>query len=271
MRTSPTQLLTLSYSFVKRTGFLETSIGSHLFTSAYFFYKRHIEDNLQDLLRARPHLLRNGHVLDIGANVGYTATVLANETCADQLVYAFEPEPDNFAMLQRVAVRPKVKDRIVTLRCAVGAEDRPAKLWINTHHHGDHRVITDHFRESASPASGISVPMISIDTFIEQHPGPVGFVKIDVQGFELPVCSGMVKTLAQNPDVTIVLEYAPASMEELGINPSDLLRFLEARGFACYLVGSKGRLSPIAQPTVEREGYVDLLFSRRPSTWVESG
>jgi FkbM family methyltransferase len=263
MKASAAQLLTRSYAVVKRSGLLETSIGSEVFTSAYFLYKRYIEDDLHGLLQLHPNLVRRGNVLDIGANVGYTATVLATATAEGQLVYAFEPEPANYNMLRRVAARPKARNRIVAVQCAVGAEERMARLWINEQHHGDHKVITEHFLETARPP-GITVPMVTIDAFVERHPGPVGFVKIDVQGLELPVCAGMTKTLEQNPDVTIVLEYAPSSMTELGLDPAELLRFLAARGFDCYLIGSRGKLSRTDVPAIESGDYVDLLFSRRP-------
>ena len=63
-----------AYSLVRRSGFLRTSLGRRLFKSAYFLYKRYLEDDLQHLLRAFPYLVGEGHVLDIGANIGYTAS-----------------------------------------------------------------------------------------------------------------------------------------------------------------------------------------------------
>lgn len=107
-------------------------------------------------------------------------------------------------------------------------------------------------------------PLVSIDLFLERNPGPVSFVKIDVQGFELPVCQGIKTTLERNPDVTVVLEYAPSAMRELGFNPSQLVGFLVDRGFQVYLVCPKGKLSPGIPSGLDDSGYVDLLFSRRP-------
>lgn len=45
--------------------------------------------------------------------------------------------------------------------------------------------------------------------FLERNPGPVAFVK-------------MKTTLGRNPDPTVVLEYAPSGMRELGFDPSQL-------------------------------------------------
>ena len=46
-----------AYSLVRRSGFLQTSLGRHLFKSAYFLYKRYFEDDLRDLVRFHPALI----------------------------------------------------------------------------------------------------------------------------------------------------------------------------------------------------------------------
>src|ERR1700684_4527602 len=76
-----------AYSLVRRSGFLRTSLGRHLFKSAYFAYKRYIEDDLRGLVLSYPSLVGRGNVLDIGANIGYTAVVLARAAESDRKVY----------------------------------------------------------------------------------------------------------------------------------------------------------------------------------------
>jgi FkbM family methyltransferase len=253
-----------SYRFVRRSGLLETSLGSELFASAYFLYKRY-EDHLRGLLRAYPGLTLGGNVLDIGANIGYTATVLACSVEHDRLVYAFEPEPFNYRMLMRTAGRPQLEGRIVAQQCAVGAVDGTAQLWLNTSHPADHRVMTGQFQGTASARDHVTVPIVSIDSFLQRHEGPVSFAKIDVQGFEYPVCQGMRTTLEQNPDLSILLEYAPGSMRALGFCPADLLELLSEYGFKPYVVGPNGKLSPEIPAVMNESAYIDLLFIRNPA------
>ena len=262
--TAQEKLLTRAYSLVRQSGLLSTSAGSRCFKSAYFLYKHYVEDNLEALLRRHPGLLRGGNVLDIGANVGYTATVLARDADTGRKVYAFEPEPLNYALLQRSASHGALKNRIVPLQCAVGAADGTIDLWLNERHPADHRIITDEFRSRHPGASGATVPLVSIDKFLEVNPVPVAFVKIDVQGYELPVCQGMKNTLENNPELTVVLEYMPSAMRELGFDPAHLTSFWMERGFQAYLVGSGGKLSAGVPSVLEESGYADLLFSRRP-------
>jgi len=253
-----------AYSLVRRSGFLRTSLGRRLFKSAYFLYKRYVEDDLRDLLRSHPAIVGEGNVLDIGANIGYTAAVLARAAQAGCKVYAFEPEPFNFRLLQQTALQPEFAGKIVPMQLAVGAADGTIDLWINDRHHADHRVATEQFRSAHSGSNQVSVPLVSIDHFLQKNPGAVSFVKIDVQGYELAVCQGMTDTLRQNPGIVIVLEFMPSAMHELGFEPSRLIDFLVERDFKVYQVHPRGKLSPGIPDSMSDSSYCDLLFSRHP-------
>jgi hypothetical protein len=74
----------------------------------------------------------------------------------------------------------------------------------------------------------------------------------------------MQETLQQNPDVTIVLEFTPSMMIEMGFDPSKLIDFFVERDFKIYVVHPRGKLSPGLPPAMNDSGYVDLLLSRRP-------
>ena len=266
--TDPGNPLLRAYSLVRSSGFLRTSLGRRLFKSAYFLYKRYVEDDLKDLVEAFPGLVGEGNVLDIGANIGYTASVLARAAKPNRKVFAFEPEPFNFSILQQTAQRAEFKGKIVPMQCAVGAGNGTVNLWINLNHHADHRVITTQFQSEHPGSAGVSAPLVSIDSFLESHPGSVSFVKIDVQGYELAVCQGMQDTLQQNPDLSVVLEFMPSAMRELGFDPSHLISFFVERGFEIYLIHPRGKLTR-GLPTVieEDSSYFDLLFSRHPIVW----
>lgn len=253
-----------AYSLVRRSGFLETSLGRRLFKSAYFLYKRYLEDDLQDMLQAFPSLVGGENILDIGANIGYTATVLAQFVKPNRKVFAFEPEPFNFRILQQTALQTKFEGKIVPMRCAVGAENGTIDLWINPRHHGDHRVVTEQFHSEHPGATGINTQLVSVDSFLQNEKTSVSFIKIDVQGYELAVCEGMHNTLRNSPDLAIILEFMPSAMRELGFDPSRLIDLLLEHGFEIYLVHRGGKLSRGMPPVENDSSYFNLLFSRRP-------
>ena len=257
-------LFTTVYSLARKSGVLSTRVGQDLFTHAYNTYKKYLEDPFYALARKRPDLFRGGYVLDVGANIGYTSTVFAQAIDPQFRVYAFEPEPFNFQLLGRAAAAKKARGRIIAVQAAVGESDGTVPLWRNDHHHGDHRVRTATLAEHTPAEESFSVPLVSIDTFVARTKRlhPVCFIKVDVQGYELAVCHGMQKTLSDNPEAALVLEFMPEAMEDLGFHAADFLQWVKDGGFQIQTLEKSGDLTEGISPAIEKTGYVDLLLSR---------
>jgi FkbM family methyltransferase len=252
---------------------LDSGWGRRVFAASYFLYKRYLEDSFHDLVQRRAELFRGGNILDIGANIGYTAMVFSRAVDPQYKVYAFEPERFNYELLEQSAQARKALGRIVPIQSAVGDRDGTIQLWENEHHHADHRILTDQFRESAGRSSSIATPILQIDTFVEGRRAefPVRFIKVDVQGYEFPVCKGMERILAANPSAILALEYMPKAMRELGFQPEDLIKWLEHRDYRAYTLEKHGHIRAGVSDPSQGPGYVDLLFSREKlSTCLES-
>jgi FkbM family methyltransferase len=256
--------LTNFYWLARKARLLDTTLGQWAFSASYFLYKQYLEDPYRGLVLRHPDLLRGGNVLDIGANIGYTATVFSLAVSPEFRVYAFEPERFNYRLLERSARARRTMQRIVPIQSAIGDKDGTVELWENEHHHGDHRILTDQFRQNTGSPGVVSVPITRVDTFVAKQRGefPVRFIKVDVQGYELPVCKGMESTLAANPRAILALEYMPNAMRELGFQPEELIAWLEERGYKIYRIEKHGRLNPGLGDPSDGRGYCDLLFSR---------
>ncbi len=250
---------------------LDSVAGRRAFVGSYFLYKRWLEDPFAALVRLRPALFRGGHVLDVGANVGYTASVFGGAIDAGRQVHAFEPERRNFRLLEEVVARRGLAGRVVPVRAAVGAAAGEVDLWLNAAHHADHRVLTEALAAGlgARAADRERVAQVTLDGYASHRRlDRVAFVKIDVQGYELEVCRGMVGLLEANPGTAVAVEYAPAAMREQGFEAADLLAFFASRGFAAHALERDGRLRAGSVVELERavgtRGYVDVVFARDP-------
>jgi len=252
---------------------LSSALGRRAFVGSYFLYKRWLEDPFAALARHRPGLFRGGHVLDVGANVGYTASVFAGALDPGRQVHAFEPERANFDLLQAVVARRGLAGRVVPVRAAVGAEAGEVDLWRNRAHHADHRVLTATLVAALGVRAGDSerVPLVALDGYVRAHRlDRIAFVKVDVQGFEGEVLRGMHGLLADNPEARLVLEYAPWQMRQAGFDPAGLLADLESQGFRTWRLDQGGALRACRRDELlSLDGphdYVDLLASRQPLT-----
>ncbi len=267
MQRALTDPLISVYAWLNRRKVFDVPLLQSLFVRSYFFYKSHFEDPFLHLIAARPQLFTRGHLLDIGANIGYTAVIFARSLGAGDRVFAFEPEKRNFHRLVENLARFGVGDRVIANFLAVGAVNGTVDLWLNELHPGDHRIVTGAFRERIQSGNSVSpVPMVTIDSFVQsnQISNHIGFIKIDVQGFETEVCRGMEQTLLLNPRAVVAIEYAPGPMTELGFRAQELMDFFVERGFHLYELERRGRVRMVAanQVQVEAGGWITLLCSR---------
>jgi len=232
------------------------------YLSAFFLYKRYAEDPFAGLAARNAHFFRGGHILDVGANAGYTASVFAKLLDPTFCVYAFEPEPINTGRLRMVAGRAANRGRIVPVQVAVGERSGSTGLVINPTHPGDHYV------DSRETSGSLRVPLVSIDDFAEQHElRDVAFVKIDVQGFELAVSRGMERLIARSPRLSVAFEYSDETETRFGHGVADLLDFYRERGFTLHLLARSPSIQPLTAGALAdwkaRHGYVDILATRQ--------
>lgn len=266
---SSTGVFMFAYNLARSAKLLEMPRFKRVFLFSYFLYKRWYEDPFWALTRRSPELFADGDVLDIGANIGYTAYVFARAVKPPAKIYAFEPDQASFATLEEIVRRKNLAATVEIFNMAVGSADGSVNFWHNDEHSADHRVVTDQFKASHPASEKITtVALTSVDNFVAaRNPGRISFIKIDVQGYELAVCEGMRQTLQKFPDACIGLEYAPDGIRELGFDPAALLDFFRSAGYNLYvltraattLAPDKGAIDQLA----EKAGYVDLLCSRK--------
>ncbi|MBI4677563.1 MAG: FkbM family methyltransferase [Elusimicrobia bacterium] len=200
--------------------------------------------------------------LDIGANIGVYTLYLARLVGRSGRVVAFEPEPENFEMLERNVARNGYA-QVECVRKAVSDRTGAADLGFCEENRGDHRLFSRGQGRRAVP-----VETTRLDDFFP--PGAkVDLIKMDVQGSEVAAMEGMRRVLQDNPRVMVLAEHCPALTEAAGFSAASLAEFWRDLGFEAFLVGEGLRQSPLDDPLSfaemgRREGYLNVLF-RRPA------
>lgn len=265
-----TQVLLRAYGFVSSTGLLRSPSARRAFVRAYFLYKRFVEDPYAGLIRKHPELFKGGHIIDVGANIGYTAMLFAAAADLQSKVYAFEPDPENFAALDDLIKRRGLQQKVSPIQAAVGESDGELELWRNPSSHADRRIWTETLRGTIAPnlAAIITVPQTRLDRFLAGLDMPACFVKIDVQGYELPVCLGLLESIERFPDLRIAFEYDPVMIAGHGFEPRALLELFWSRKFFLYVINPSGNLEHLPHgefgfTAPERGLYWELLASRQ--------
>ena len=260
--------LTNAYGLLRPDGLLQIQLFQRAYVCAYFQYKKFVEDPFFALTLRQPRLFHNGDILDIGANIGYTACVFSKAMKPGSKVFAFEPDAVSCAVLRDVVRRKSLNGQIEILNTAVGNSDGELTFWHNNKHPADHRVVTKRFSGLLSKHAKVStIPAITIDSFVANRGlQNISFIKIDVQGYELAVCEGMTRTLEKFTDLCCCIEYSPHSMEELGFEPRKLLDFFRERKYNLYILrdGNPDLAKFSLENSLPEVGYVDLLFARNP-------
>lgn len=183
-------------------------------------------------------------VLDIGANIGYFTLLFARLVGPGGVVYAFEPDPDNFRLLRK-NIKKNGYRNIRAFPFAVSDRTSKGNLYLNDYNMGDHRIFDSHNGRKKIP-----IKIKALDEFL---PGlsPV-FVKIDVQGSEIMAFEGMRKMLRK---VTYVAaEYSPYLLDKAGFPPERMLELLREEGFSFSIDPSLY--------TPANEGMVNILARR---------
>ena len=139
------------------------------------------EYNLEELTFLRAHLPTGGIFVDIGANVGTYAMVLARHVGSSGIVVAVEPHPLIHARLafNRLA---SGSDHIRLVAAAVGAADGRLLIETDGDNLGASHVVSG---EPSRHGGAVEVPAFRLQTILEQigidH---VDALKIDIEGYE---------------------------------------------------------------------------------------
>jgi len=176
-------------------------------------------------------LARKGStVLDMGANTGWTAMHFARAVGPSGRVLAFEPDPVARGIGQ---YRTKDMANIVWFPCALGGDDGELIFHQNLSNRADNRVVND--PETMLDTKEITVPVRSLSSLADDLPElfkDVSLIKMDVQGYEDYVLSGMAAWLRGLPDRPILtFEWWPYGLKKAGTEPFGLLSRLSSLGY----------------------------------------
>lgn len=202
--------------------------------------------------------IQSGEILfDIGANVGMYSLFAA--LCQDAIVYSFEPESQNYALLNKNIHENQASDRIQAYCLACSDQSGFQPLYLSKFETGGscHSIGEEVGFDLQPRPSGFTqgAYSITIDQAIESGVLPFpNHIKIDVDGFEHKVLLGASKTLNNSALRSLIIEINPDLPEHL-----EIVFALAALGFEC----DEAQIELATRKAGPFKGVGEWIFTRR--------
>ncbi|MGE3803799.1 MAG: FkbM family methyltransferase [Gemmataceae bacterium] len=198
-------------------------VGAAIVSGAF---EPHVTHYLRGLLRPRATFL------DLGANVGYFSLLAASLVGPHGKVIAFEPRPDNVALLT-LSLRENGFGNVDVHPLAAAEAALSFKVYPDATSSLSHVVEAD--REVDHPLPAHVVRAVALDEFLSDLPR-LDVVKADVDGNEFRAFRGL-RRLIQRHRPVIVFEFAPALLADVGqIVPEALLEEVMGHGYDVFVL-----------------------------------
>lgn len=207
----------------------------------------HADPRERDFLAFLRSIPEDAFVLDVGANLGVMTAHLSRRLRRGAVV-AFEPVPENLAVLRRVIAERRL-DNVRVEACALGDRDGTAEMVMpverGARRHGLSHVVHPTIAER-NEGRRLTVAMRRLDGFT--FSSRVAAIKLDVENFERFVLEGALATLRRD---------RPALYVELWPNENrkrclEILAGLGYRAFVC----ESGRETPYDPERHARQNFI---------------
>jgi len=199
---------------------------------AHIYIDGAYETECLDLISKTATVFKINFFFDIGANLGAYTLHFASLPLIER-VYAFEPDPRNFAKLQANLMLDDKLEKVTTYNVALSNKNDPSVPFYISRQRSNNEMnkigggtsSLEFNQKRHTVSSSQTVPVWRLDSLVDLSSEKVA-IKIDVEGHELAVLEGMSKLLRHNQCVLMV--------ESFGSKYSEVHDFLEKAGFKLH-------------------------------------
>ena len=208
--------------------------------------------------------LRAGDVaVDVGAHIGYYTLLAARRVGQRGVVFAFEPDPANYKLLNE-NIRLNNYENVVAVQKAVTNKTGSATLFLNSSSSKNSLFLAPRSCEKRTV-----VETVSLDDFFSEYPpslaSRIKLIKMDVEGAEMLALLGMSQ-LVKDKQLTLLSDVAAHQITNSGFELPEFVSKLVEYGFELDCVSKKGyssdQLIEIANRGVP---WLDLVCTHKPN------
>lgn len=184
-------------------------------------------------------VLKKGDVFfDIGANIGLFSLVVSKKIGKKGKIYSFEPSSNIFERLCENININYIKN-INPQKLALSNEKGKAKFTVSLDGY-------DAWNSLSKPSAGKRfdyeiVETETLDGFIKKHnlKGKIFLIKLDVEGWEIPVIKGGLEALSDKDAPIMMVEFTEQNAINSGFSCKELYQLITDLGYKLYSYNSK--------------------------------
>lgn len=212
---------------------------------------------------------------DVGANLGYFTLLAAARVGERGRVFAFEPDPDNCALLRASLQRNRLAQRVTVEQAALAEAEGEARLYLSDDNFGDHQVFA-----TAAVRPSLPIRCLRGDHYFERWDAEPDMLKVDTQGSEYAVIRGLMPFLAaQRAPVRILIELTPWSLRAAGASGRGLIELLARLALPFWIVDHvehrlvRSGADELAKwcdnvdAVAEDQGFMNIFVGAAPAGW----
>lgn len=213
-----------------------------------------------------PQLIRKGDtVVDVGANIGYYSLLAGLAVGPEGFVVAVEPHPRTAQLLavNLVLNGMSATSSVAVLAAYSGVDELEffirKKFASNSSLGPVDQPLLDFLGDTQE---SIRVSAIDLDTHLDglRHTGHVGLIKVDVEGAELAVFQGALRTMRESRP-RVVFEWCPGQQIAAGAEPARFIEVLQDLDVdAALITGTDGHLERLSLDALAHVEYANVLL-----------
>lgn len=213
-------------------------------------------------------------VFDVGANFGYFGLLAAHKLNSDKgsKVVLFEANPYLIPYIHKTLSVNWLNEHAIIENLSIADKSGTAKLTIlkdyiscsSLQNLEDLNKYLNHKKDVIAQET-ITVKTISIDEYCSQNKiSEVGLVKLDIEGYEQKAYKGMTRTVKENLDLTLFIEFTKDAYD----NPQNFYESMLKDFSYLYMIDNAGALVLTANKSYEEvimnaPDWIMLVFSKQ--------
>ena len=204
-----------------------------------YLYMKEFEQLEMNFIRT---FLREGDVfIDIGANIGVFSIIGGESVGQNGKVIAFEPVPETHNLLKSNIAFNNLSNVETHLKAI---SDKAGTLPFYSYQDGYDAFSSFAKVQDEAPFETILVEVITLGSFISGLPEAerqrIRLIKIDVEGWEIPVLNSAKDYLLQPDAPALLVEFTDANARKAGFSCKALFKVGEDLGYTWYRLGHQG-------------------------------